>query len=192
MVDHELLILCHVRHSFVPQLYVWRPKGSNIAPSDTCDATMLDTQLSILEEADSIRKACLVPLGSVVVNERDQLDDLHERAHTLLTLQTEYLNCTIADWTGQLDDFVNDCMYVLCSQIIPPFSMNSVLNFSFRWSVSFAFPHNPRRYCSGSLFAARIARGSVAGEIILDQRDRSPHPGAQHPCQRWQLPGWCK
>ena len=47
---------------------------------------------SILEEAEAARRACLVPLGSVLVNERGALEELQERAHALLCLQRAHLS----------------------------------------------------------------------------------------------------
>lgn len=80
-----------------------QPQTPIVAAEATSDSTAIPPageSPSVLEEANVIRKACLVPLGSVVANEQDQLDLLQERVHTLLSLQGDYLRDNLEGWTG--------------------------------------------------------------------------------------------
>jgi hypothetical protein len=69
------------------QIFVWRPAGK----VDSADATGDSQPQSIIEEASMLRRACLVPLGSVDANEKDAVEALQSTVHGLMIHQREYV-----------------------------------------------------------------------------------------------------
>lgn len=80
------------------QLYVWRPEPTFTGTSSNAAET-----LGLLEAATQLRKACLVPIGSVDVRDTASLDDLQALVHASLNIQDAYLREELMDLAGSMN-----------------------------------------------------------------------------------------
>ena len=80
------------------KMYLWNEGGASecldsgiIAGADSSPDADADSPLLALDEATALRRACLVPIGSVDINERESVAELQTRVHALMTWQSAYL-----------------------------------------------------------------------------------------------------
>ena len=77
---------------FSPQLYVWKQDDAVLEKKEpAADGEPVVQPLSALEQANALRKVCLVPVGSIDILDRESLDELQSRVQVLLSSQRDYL-----------------------------------------------------------------------------------------------------